>query len=365
MLHVNITKRLANFELNIAFEIEPEILVLFGPSGAGKSLTLSCIAGIVRPDSGLIQLDEVIFFKDRQRHLPPHKRGVGVVFQGYALFPHLTVRENVAYGLRYHRRHGLTVDEMLHRLRLETLADRYPPQLSGGQQQRVALGRALIIRPKLLLLDEPFAALDVGVREHLQTDILALQKEYNLTVIYVTHSLEDTFVLGDKLAVLRNGHLQQLGAISEVFHRPNSRSVAEITGVKNIFEGRVATSSLAGLQIQWGDYLIERPPADLKPGDPVIFYIRPEHVKIIHPDKPLADTVRHNLIEAEVTGLINRGTHISLIVSAPGMPEPVQLRFPGHSYQNLHLTTGSPVTISLLRDYVTLLSTGNSYSGRN
>ncbi|MFQ5578549.1 MAG: ATP-binding cassette domain-containing protein, partial [Anaerolineae bacterium] len=143
MLKVDIRKRLARFQLNVAFELGREILVLFGPSGAGKSLTLGCVAGLVRPDAGLIQLGERVLFKDNARYVPLHRRRIGVVFQGYALFPHMTVTQNLAYGLRYAKTPTRTVPDMLRRLGLETMAGRYPHQLSGGQQQRVALGRAL------------------------------------------------------------------------------------------------------------------------------------------------------------------------------------------------------------------------------
>ena len=363
MLKVAISKRLPGFELAVEFQLDRQILVLFGPSGAGKSLTLSCIAGLVEPDAGTIELGEQVLYQagagKEGRSVPPHKRGIGVVFQGYALFPHLTVAQNVAYGLRYHKRPTQDVSDMLHRLRLEQLAGRYPHQLSGGQQQRVALGRALIIQPQLLLLDEPFAALDMGIREQLQVDIRALQQELNLTIVYVTHSLEDTFVLGDKLAVLQAGRLQQIGPTNEVFHRPNSLSVAEITGVKNIWQGEVVSSELSGLRLRWGNRLIDLPPANRDVGERVIFYIRPEHVKIIHPDKPLTGAVRHNILKGVVTNVVNRGSYISVTVSHSEAPAQIQLRFPQHSYGDLQLQQGSEVTVSLLRHMIVLLPEGS------
>ena len=240
-----------------------------------------------------------------------------MVFQGYALFPHLTVAQNLAYGLRYHKGPKKRVADMLKRLQLENLEERYPHQLSGGQQQRVALGRALILQPQLLLLDEPFAALDRGVREHLQEDIANLQRELKLSIIYVTHNLEDAFALGDKLAVLQAGRLRQIGPIKEVFNRPNSRSVAEITGVKNIWRAKVVKSSVAGLQLQWGQHLVDLPPDNYTVGQDVIFYIRPEDVKIIRPDKPLTDIIRYNLVETTIENMVDRGLAISMTVCSP------------------------------------------------
>jgi len=355
MLTVDIRKTLPQFTLNVAFEVEREILVLFGPSGAGKSLTLRCIAGLVRPDAGLIALDGRVFFRGPKHFVPPHRRGIGVVFQGYALFPHMTVAQNVAYGLRYAKNPVARVEEILHRMRLEKLAHRYPHQLSGGQQQRVALGRALILRPRLLLLDEPFAALDRGVREHLQADIAALQREWGLTVIYITHNLEDAFALGDRLAVLQAGRLRQIGPIGEVFNRPASRSVAEITGVKNIWEGEVVESSVAGLRLRWGEHTIELPPANCVAGQRVIFYIRPEDVKIIRPGKPLTDVIRRNRIRGTVRHIADRGIAVSMTVACPGAPEPVHLRFPPRSYEDMGLRVGQEVTLSLLRDAIVLI----------
>ncbi len=355
MLKVDIVKNLPDFKLQVAIEVDKEILVLFGPSGAGKSLTLGCIAGLVKPDAGMIQMDAQIFFQSPNRFVPVHKRGIGVVFQGYALFPHLTVAQNLTYGLRYARDTGGSVPDMLRRLKLETLAERYPHQLSGGQQQRVALGRALIIKPRLLLLDEPFSALDRGVRERLQADITQLQQELELTVVYITHNLEDAFVLGDKLAVIRNGKVCQFGPISEVFSHPVNRSVAEITGVVNIWRGEVVESTVAGLKIRWGEMVLDRPPANFKTGTQVSFYIRPEDVKIIRPDKMLTNAIRYNLMQATITHIADRGVAISMIASSPRVPASIHLRFPPRSYQDLDLRVGQQVTLSLRRDAITLL----------
>jgi len=357
MLKVDITKTLSNFSLKIAFEVDREILVFFGSSGAGKSLTLECIAGLVRPDKGIIRLDDNIFYQSPSHYVPRHKRGVGVVFQGYALFPHLTVVQNLAYGIQYAKGPTIHAKDMLRRLRLQGLEDRYPNQLSGGQQQRVALGRALVIQPKLLLLDEPFSALDRGMREHLQEDIVTLQKEFDLTIIYVTHNLEDAFLMGDKLAVFQEGRLHQIGPIKEVFSHPNSRSVAEITGVKNIWEGTVVESSVTGLNLQWGEYIIELPPANYAVGQRVMFYLRPEDVKVIRSDKPLIEAIRHNLIEGTVANLVDQGTTVLITVNCHKNFEPIQLRFSARSYNDMELIPGKCITVSLRKDSIKVIPT--------
>jgi molybdate transport system ATP-binding protein len=360
MLTVDIKKELPDFELSVAFEAGPEIVVLFGPSGAGKSLTLDCIAGLARPDNGQVRLgDRILFQRNGQRRLevPLHKRRIGYVFQGYALFPHMTVAQNLAYGRRGEDRHSArqAVMRMLARLRLEGLGDRYPQQLSGGQQQRVALGRALMIEPELLLLDEPFAALDQAVREIIQQDILALQRELDLVMIYITHNLEDAFALGDRLVVIQEGRLKQAGPLREVFHHPINRTVAEITGVRNILEGEVAGISAESLFLRWGRHRIQAHPAAGKRGQRVMFYIRPEDVKLIRPDRPLAGPVQHNLIQAKVVRQTFGSTQVTLYLWPDGGPQEIEARFGLRAYQDLSLDQGQRITVSLRRDGIVLL----------
>ncbi len=364
MLEVDIEKRLEDFTLHVAFQVNREVLVLFGPSGAGKSVTLNCIAGLARPDRGRIRLGERILFESdgrRRREVPLHQRRIGYVFQNYALFPHMTVAQNLAYGIRKRRDVKARVEEMLTRLHLTGLADRYPHQLSGGQQQRVALGRALMIRPELLLLDEPFAALDGAVRESLQADVSGLQRELGLSVIYITHNLMDAFALGDRLAVIQAGRLQQVGPIQEVFHHPNSRTVAEITGVRNLLEGRVQSASAEGLVIAWKGHTILAPPSPHPPGERVTFYIRPEDVKLLYPDRPLASTVRHNRLVGRVLRATPAGTSVTvwLAVEAEGpqSDEVIELesRLPIRAYRALGLEVGATVAFSLRRDAIMLL----------
>ncbi len=214
-LTVDIHRRLPSFTLDLSLEVREEVLVLFGPSGAGKSMTLESIAGLVTPDQGEIILDDEVLFRRRTGgehvNMPARRRGVGYVFQNYALFPHLTVLGNVRYPLAAIRAGSGARRDLVDQMGLAQLADRFPHQLSGGQQQRVAIARALARDPEVLLLDEPFSALDPGLRERLRTELRALQLERHLIVICVTHNLEDAFALGDRLAVLRDGELEQVG----------------------------------------------------------------------------------------------------------------------------------------------------------
>ncbi len=195
--------RVGDFRLDVEVTTKDELLVLFGSSGAGKSLTLQCIAGLLRPDAGRIRVDDLLYFdREAKVNLPINRRRVGYVFQDYALFPHLTVFENVAYGMARHHRPDadLRVDSILQALRLRGLRDRYPQQISGGQRQRVAIARAMMVEPLILLLDEPFAALDYPRRERLRTDLQTIHQRYGMTVVLVTHDIEDcsVFILADE-----------------------------------------------------------------------------------------------------------------------------------------------------------------------
>src|SRR5215210_1570247 len=214
MLDLAIEKRLGAFHLRPSFAIGRELLVLFGHSGSGKSLTLQAIAGLVRPDAGCIAIDgRAVFDAARGLDETPQRRGVGLVVQDYALFPHLSVRDNVAFGLDRLRpaERRARVAELVKLLELDGLEDRRPAQISGGQAQRVALARALAPRPRLLLLDEPFSALDSAIRVGLRRELARLKRELDLTIVFVTHDLREAFNLADRVAVYDHGHVLQVG----------------------------------------------------------------------------------------------------------------------------------------------------------
>ena len=214
-----------------------ELLALLGPSGCGKTTTLRMIAGFVAPTTGTIRLAE----RDVTR-VPVHRRNVGMVFQGYALFPHLTVAQNIEFGLKLRRwskpQRAQRVAEMLRWVRLEAMAERAPKALSGGQQQRVALARAMAIEPDVLLLDEPFSALDAKLRAQLRTEIRELQQQARITSVFVTHDQEEAMAIADRIGVMNQGRLEQLGSAEDLYRRPASRFVAGFIGKCNLIEGR-------------------------------------------------------------------------------------------------------------------------------
>lgn len=242
MIAVDIQKRLGGFALDVAFEAGQETVVLFGHSGSGKSVSLAAIAGLLRPDAGRIEVaGRVVFDAASGVNLPPQRRNVGYVVQQLALFPHLTAAENVAYGLTQASKAArrARVAELFALLSLEGLEDRLPRQLSGGQQQRVALARALARPVDALLLDEPFSALDEALRGDLRAELLRLRRELEVPVVFVTHDLREAHLLADRIAVIDGGRVLQFAPREEVFRHPRVRRVAELTGVRNLFEGCV------------------------------------------------------------------------------------------------------------------------------
>ena len=237
-LEVNIEKKLDGFTLRAAFTAGNTSTALLGASGCGKSMTLRCIAGIVKPDKGRIVLDgRVLFDSEQHIDLPPQQRGVGLLFQNYALFPNMTVEQNILCGLKAERDKAARkarCAEMLQAMRLESLAKRYPAQLSGGQQQRTALARILVGRPKILMLDEPFSALDSYLREEVEGEVGSLLANFAGTALLVTHNRDEAYRLCKEMIVLNEGQVLRAGKTKEVFADPQSVAAARLTGCKNI-----------------------------------------------------------------------------------------------------------------------------------
>ncbi|HET7357887.1 MAG TPA: ABC transporter ATP-binding protein [Nocardioidaceae bacterium] len=257
-----------------------EFFSLLGASGCGKTTTLRMVAGFERPDSGRILLDG-----EDLTDVSPHRRPVNTVFQSYALFPFLDVRENVAFGLKYHhvtkQEQRRRVDRALALVQMDALAGRKPHQLSGGQQQRVALARALVLEPTVLLLDEPMGALDAKLRKQLQIELRSLQRTVGTTFVYVTHDQEEALTMSDRLAVLRDGRLMQVGTPSEVYSRPANAYVAGFLGTANLFDTVVTdvAGGLATCRVGEVDLLVPAAGATAR-GDTVSLVVRPERITL-------------------------------------------------------------------------------------
>jgi iron(III) transport system ATP-binding protein len=259
---------------DVSFELSDEqILALVGPSGCGKTTTLRLIAGLDRPDSGQIRLNGRVVASDSV-FVPPEKRGVGMVFQDHALFPHLTVSENIAFGLRgkKHTEIRKIVGDMLHLVGLLPHSRRYPHALSGGERQRVALARALAPRPVLVLMDEPFSSLDADLRAEVREHVRIILKSMRATVIFVTHDQEEALYMGDRLAVLKNGQMEQIGTPEEIFHESNTRFVSEFMGDSDFLLGRVVPG---GIQTVLG---LLKQTVDLPPSTVVEIAVRADDI---------------------------------------------------------------------------------------
>ena len=294
-------------DLNIQ---EGDLVTLLGPSGCGKTTTLRMIAGFEFPTSGDILLDG-----ENINVLPPHKRNMSMVFQSYAIFPHLNVYENIAYGLKVQKRPKNEIDERVERVldlvELPGFGNRAPNQLSGGQQQRVALARALIMEPKVLLMDEPLSNLDAKLREQMRSEIRRIQKFLGITSVYVTHDQAEAMTISDWIVVMNEGRIEQVGTPTEVYRTPATRFVADFIGRTNFVDGVVDSTKVDELVVNIFGELLSIPAACRKfqIGEPVTVVVRPEMISI--------DTG-----EAHAKGVIAQaaylGNHIEYVVDIQG-----------------------------------------------
>ena len=339
-----LTKRFGAQEVvsSVGFSIEEgEMFTLLGPSGCGKTTLLRLIAGFYSVDAGEIRFDERVI-----NDLPPHERGIGMVFQNYALWPHMTVFENASYGLRLrkvpHAEIGERIHAVLEKLRLGGFEKRYPGQLSGGQQQRVALARALVLNPKILLLDEPLSNLDAKIRIQVRAEIRKLQKELGITTVYVTHDQEEALTLSDRIAVLNKGKVLQVGPPKALYERPHNQFVADFIGINNLSEG---TGEAVDPQQRWlrvktafGELtavMDER----FRPGDRCVVSIRPENAVLDGEPAPGRNLVRGKIVFAAYLGHTLRYD----VDLGAGLLFKVDIRDPWHHTQR---PMGSAVALS-------------------
>lgn len=256
-----------------------EFITLLGPSGCGKTTILRMVAGFETPTSGVIRIDgkDVTALKPNQRH-------IGMVFQAYALFPNMSVADNIAFGLKVAKKPSGEIagriKEMLDLIKLPHLADRYPYQLSGGQQQRVALARALAVKPQILLLDEPLSALDAKIRVSLRDEIRALQRQLGITTIFVTHDQEEALSMSDRICVMNDGNIEQLGTPFEIYNYPTTRFVASFVGTLNILNAKVSDAATGRISIDDQEVVTARGMNGHSTGDALAVALRPEALSI-------------------------------------------------------------------------------------
>ena len=288
-----------------------EFLTLLGPSGCGKTTLLRLISGFSIPDSG-----ELFIAQENMQGIPPNRRHVNTVFQSYALFPHMTVFENVAFGLRCQKLAKQEIKtrvlELLEKIHLQDFSKRKPEQLSGGQQQRVAIARALVNRPYVLLLDEPMSALDYRLRKHMQIELKGLQRELGITFICVTHDQEEALAMSDRIAIIEQGEIRQIGTPRDVYEEPNNIKVAEFVGEANLLSTKILSATKTELTVLIeGKILVLENRKKIKEHQKITTLVRPEDLKVWGKDEVNSTEKMYPAIVKEV---IYKGSTVDLIV---------------------------------------------------
>lgn len=342
----HLSKDWKEFKINdVTLEIcENEYFVFLGPSGSGKTMLLELIAGMWAPDSGRIYINN-----EDVTNLPPENRGVGFVYQNYMLFPHKTVFENIAFGLNIRKVDKKEIEqkvgEIMDLFGISQLAHRLPRTLSGGEQQRTALARALIIRPKVLLMDEPLSALDRVTREDLIREFKKIHEEFDITIIQVTHNFDEALQLADRIAIIKQGTVSQVGTTDEVFRRPKDEFVADFVGTENILKGVAIDGEDSLTSVNTGKIVIES--TDHKTGN-VHLTIRPEAITV---STSRITTSARNEFKGRVTEIFDLGTIIKLTVD---VGESFVLVLTRQSFEDLELNIGKEVYISFKATAVNL-----------
>lgn len=355
-------KQQAPIPLDIGFACDSgEILVIAGPSGSGKTTTLRSISGLYRPASGRIECHGKCWFdSDAALFLRVQHRSVGMVFQHYALFPHLTAGRNIAVALRHLGRvdRRKRVAELMRLVNMQGLEHRYPHQLSGGQQQRIALARALARDPEILLLDEPFSAVDQLTRKKLLRELAALKRQFNIPVILVTHDLDEARKLADKLCIIHHGRTLQTAPPGTVMARPDSATVARLVGLENIFTGTVRRhdGGKGFTYVEWGGTLLEAAyQPEHAPGMTIDWVIPPENLILHRRDRPSRGE-RENPVYGRIAEFIPMGETASVLIQVEQEARQLSMSVPTHVARRNNLESGGPIAVSLLADGIHLMS---------
>lgn len=343
-IHQLTKKFTSGFVISLDIVVEPGITVLFGRSGCGKTTTLGMISGLIDPDGGRMELDGSPFFDaGAGLSVPSYEREVGYIFQQPSLFPHLTVEANIRYGTNGQA----DISDLVARFEIDSLLSRYPREISGGQQQRVSLARSLASHPRTLLMDEPFSALDAGVRTQFQSDLLRVKEQTEMPILVVTHSISEAFALADRLIVMDEGHVVESYDALELFARPRKRVTAQLLGVQNLIPCRVKSRHAGEVIVECQDLeFVVDDDASCQPGDTAWLGIRAVDVRLVVTDarreNELVATV-HRIIRSVVTNQI----HLSC--QSPDGDFSLIMDLDEHHCKQHHIKQGDTVRVALKR----------------
>lgn len=351
MIDVNVQKKLKNIHIDLSFNFDQNRVVIFGRSGSGKSTLLKIIAGFFNPSKGRIIINGVTFFdKEKNIHLPIHERNVGYLPQSYTLFPNLSVKNNILYGPKAHRLpyDSAKLNRITERLEIKSFLEKSPSRLSGGQQQRVALARVLMIQPRILLLDEPFGALDVELRESLRELVSEICDDYNIPALFVTHDLEEAFTFGDGLVMVDNGCAMESGDLARVYEKPQFVESASMLGFMNIWP--ISQWDQQELILESGQRLVLSEKIRVKPD---YACIRNGQVMILRDDRPVNKSLKENVFQGNITLIRHRGNYCYLMFKdESGFT--LHISIPNHAFEKLNIKKGRKVSVSLKKESIVL-----------
>lgn len=350
-LKLDLTKHFKNATLGISFAANTNRVVLFGPSGSGKSLILKMIAGFFNPEHGEIAVKDKLLFSTYQKiDLPIFERNIGYLPQEYTLFPNMTVEKNILYGLKTRQVpfKSESLQKLIDRLEIGSLLNCNPKNLSGGQKQRAALARILMINPCILLLDEPFSALDTPIRESLRDLVIEIADEMNITVLFVTHDIEEAFVFGKEVVLVHKGKVIEYGARDQIFNRPAFVETSRLLGFINIWP----IEKIDGNRAEIAKGIVFSFKGNCPP-DVEFLCIRPENIMLLREEKPYKNRLRENIVGGVIKSIHHRGRYVQ--IKFKGFNDlSLTINMPEHAFNKLKLTVGKEIKVSLKEESVVL-----------
>jgi molybdate transport system ATP-binding protein len=354
MLVVDVYKQWEDFCLRVKFAVDKgELLVILGSSGCGKSTLLNLIAGVIDPDGGEIAFDEDVFYSVNQV-FPIHKRKIGYIQQKSNLFPHLTVKQNILYGVK-EKSHETDMKNLIELLGIEEIMHKKPSEISGGQQQRVSLARALITNPKMILLDEPFSALDNIRRLNLRETINRIKQKFQIPMIFVTHDLEEAYALGDRIAVMDQGVFLQVGSKEEVFRHPKNTVAAHFVGMRNILKGNVKDADGKEIVVDVSGMILKIPYSNTCYEENISLGIRPEDIMYVKKDKAIGKSIRDNIFQARVKKKNTGPENCKLVIQIENNGLLLEMILPNYIVQKYKIKEEKQIQVALKKNAVAIL----------